>query len=227
MNYSDIYYKIINRATEKNKKIDLNVYSELHHIIPRCMGGDNNSSNLVRLNSREHYIAHWLLTKMYPKNTKLIHAFWMMQLDPYKLRHTSSRGYAYARNLLLNRKLSNETKDKISTALLGRRKTMKHREAMSKSKKGKPAWNRGQIMSTRGSTKSLQMRQRLSDTNRGRKLSESIKLKQSMQRSIGTYITLAGNFSGLVKAAKANRCATKTVQYNCYNQVSGWNFIPK
>jgi len=39
-------------------------YSECHHIIPKSLGGSDNTENLVRLTAREHFIAHWLLTKM-------------------------------------------------------------------------------------------------------------------------------------------------------------------
>jgi hypothetical protein len=38
-------------------------YSELHHIKPRSLGGGDDTSNLVRLTYREHFLVHWLLTK--------------------------------------------------------------------------------------------------------------------------------------------------------------------
>lgn len=58
--YSIWYYQIIDRA--HNRRID--GYAEKHHIIPRCMGGTNVTTNIVRLTAREHFICHWLLTKM-------------------------------------------------------------------------------------------------------------------------------------------------------------------
>ena len=58
--YTVWYYNIINRA--KNRTI--NTYTERHHIIPRSLGGNNEKSNIVRLTGREHFICHWLLTKM-------------------------------------------------------------------------------------------------------------------------------------------------------------------
>lgn len=39
-------------------------YTEKHHIIPKCLGGSNKKDNLVILTAREHFICHWLLTKM-------------------------------------------------------------------------------------------------------------------------------------------------------------------
>ena len=39
-------------------------YTERHHIIPKSLGGDNSEDNLVDLTAREHFVCHWLLTKM-------------------------------------------------------------------------------------------------------------------------------------------------------------------
>ena len=36
---------------------------EIHHIIPRSMGGNDQNNNLVRLSYRDHFTAHVLLTK--------------------------------------------------------------------------------------------------------------------------------------------------------------------
>lgn len=74
MNYSKVYEGLINRA--KNRKID--GYVESHHILPRCLGGGDEKSNLVDLTAREHFIAHLLLVKIYKNNFKLIKAVAMM-----------------------------------------------------------------------------------------------------------------------------------------------------
>lgn len=70
MNYQNIYDSLIQRA--KNRS--LVGYSETHHIIPRCMGGKDDKYNLVELTPEEHYLAHQLLVKIYPKNFKLAFA---------------------------------------------------------------------------------------------------------------------------------------------------------
>jgi len=36
---------------------------EIHHIIPRSMGGSNEEDNLIKLTFREHYICHLCLSK--------------------------------------------------------------------------------------------------------------------------------------------------------------------
>jgi hypothetical protein len=58
--YSQTYYSIIERA--KSRVIE--GYTERHHIIPKSMGGSDDSSNLVDLTAREHFICHLLLPKM-------------------------------------------------------------------------------------------------------------------------------------------------------------------
>jgi len=60
--YTRWYYDIVDRA--KSRKLPLDTYKETHHIIPRCLGGGNNIGNLVDLTAREHFVCHWLLTKM-------------------------------------------------------------------------------------------------------------------------------------------------------------------
>ena len=52
--------------------------SERHHIIPKCLGGTNEESNLIYLTLEEHFIAHRMLVEENPGNLKLASAFWRM-----------------------------------------------------------------------------------------------------------------------------------------------------
>ena len=72
MNYFKHYANLINRA--KTRTLAPDVYKEQHHIIPSCMGGSDDRSNLVWLTAPEHYVAHLLLVKMYPGNHSLVYA---------------------------------------------------------------------------------------------------------------------------------------------------------
>jgi len=74
MNYKTIYDKLIYRAQQR---ITIDEF-ENHHIIPRCMGGDNDPKNIVKLTLEEHYIAHQLLVKIYPNHKGLVYAAIMM-----------------------------------------------------------------------------------------------------------------------------------------------------
>ena len=82
MDYICIYKKIIEKARSlESQRLNDGVYVECHHIVPRCMGGLDVSSNLVYLTAREHFICHWLLFKQY-RTTDLAHAFFSMINGP-------------------------------------------------------------------------------------------------------------------------------------------------
>lgn len=98
MNYEKNYYDYINYIKSIDRNLD---YSEKHHIIPRCLGGTDDNDNLVVLTAREHFLAHYLLTKIYPNNYKLIDAFRMMGVVNTKDQHRyiNSRLYESKRKL--------------------------------------------------------------------------------------------------------------------------------
>jgi hypothetical protein len=88
MNYQRIYASIVLRAQSEdaerrlNKKIN-GAYYEVHHIIPKSLGGTDKKSNLAVLTAKEHFICHWLLIKIYPDGSdpqsKMLIAFWRMR----------------------------------------------------------------------------------------------------------------------------------------------------
>ena len=86
------YLKIYNNLIETKKNIqESDEYCEIHHILPRCLGGTDDPVNLVKLTYREHYIAHWLLTKIYTSEHKIYYAFLCMLRDPHGNRKLTSR----------------------------------------------------------------------------------------------------------------------------------------
>lgn len=76
MNYQKLYNLLIESRKKVNKQ--KTIYTERHHIIPRCLGGTNNADNIVVLTCREHYIAHLLLSKIYPSKRSIQQSFLMM-----------------------------------------------------------------------------------------------------------------------------------------------------
>ena len=72
MNYRRIYNDLIENR-QQNPITE--GYSENHHILPRSLGGSNNLDNLVKLSAREHFICHYLLAKIYKKNSLLAGVF--------------------------------------------------------------------------------------------------------------------------------------------------------
>jgi hypothetical protein len=81
MNYEKLYYSIIKKAKQENRKKNKIVLFENHHIIPKSIGGDNGKDNLILLTPKEHYICHKLLVEMYRGTIhehKMYFAMWCM-----------------------------------------------------------------------------------------------------------------------------------------------------
>lgn len=62
MNHFLAYQRLIAKA---KARVCPNGYVERHHILPRALGGTDDSSNLVALTAREHFVAHVLIAKIY------------------------------------------------------------------------------------------------------------------------------------------------------------------
>lgn len=90
MDYKKHYDLLIERA----KTRQLTGYVERHHIVPRCIGGADDQSNLVELTPEEHYVAHQLLIKMYPDNDSLVYAANKMTVSSkYTKRNNKQYGW--------------------------------------------------------------------------------------------------------------------------------------
>lgn len=114
MNYSRIYDNLISKAVDRqSSKSTAELYLEEHHIVPQCIGGSNDKSNLVLLTGAEHYVAHQLLVKMYPNNDKLIYAAHLMTIGSKNHRRTNKE-YHWIRKQFAN-KMSKLHKNKIVT----------------------------------------------------------------------------------------------------------------
>ena len=154
MNYEQIYNQLIDRARTRV----LTGYKERHHVIPRCIGGNDDASNLVDLTAREHFIAHKLLCEIYPTNYKLLYALWMLSncKNSNRTYKISSREYESLRMLIA---------EKMSLKMKRIPKTEQHRLKNSQSKKGK--------------LKSIETREKMSQAFKGRKFSEETRKKLS------------------------------------------------
>ena len=82
--YQKLYKKFITSRPHRVKQ--RNDGLEVHHILPRSLGGDNSKSNLIVLTPRAHFIAHMMLTKCYKGKARANMIFALMKLS-------MSRGY--------------------------------------------------------------------------------------------------------------------------------------
>lgn len=140
--YTSLYYKIIYNTTS-----DRSGYTEKHHIIPRSLGGTDDISNLAVLNAREHFICHWLLTKMVdgPPKYKMVHALRLMcgrdtYTTPHRSRIYESTKQAHAESMSQLHKgktLSEDHKRALLEASSKRVRTQEQKNHMSQKLKGR------------------------------------------------------------------------------------------
>lgn len=93
MNYKKIYDNLI----RSRKASPPTGYFERHHIIPKCIGGSDEDTNLVNLTPEEHFIAHKLLAKMFPGNYKLVKAVICMGMSSRTHQRQFSKSYGWER----------------------------------------------------------------------------------------------------------------------------------
>lgn len=92
--YFNWYSKLIENIQNKDRKKADDCEYDLHHILPKSMGGTNKKTNLVLLTPREHFLAHMLLVRCveYQHINKMLCA-----LIWFKKEAKNSRKYAYFR----------------------------------------------------------------------------------------------------------------------------------
>lgn len=195
MNYQRIYNEIVERA--KTRVLDISVYREKHHIIPRCLNGSDDVENLVELTAREHFLCHWLLVRIHPDNSKLGFAFWSMcsQKSTKQLRYTpSSRAYQEAKELGIQeikrtqtgRKHSEEHKEKNRQASLKKRHSEEVKKKMSLQRKGRIVSEETKLkLSLNRKGKPSYIR---TEENK-KKMSESCKIARQRQKDEGYKIS--------------------------------------
>ena len=146
--YTRWYNQIIEQA--KVRILPRDVYVEKHHIVPQSIGGNNSIDNLVRLTAREHFVCHWLLTKMVVE-TKQKYQMWnafscmLYRENPNQERHkVSSRVFENIKSVgakIKSEKFSGKNnpmygKRGALSPHYGKKKTAEHLARLSKSHKG-------------------------------------------------------------------------------------------
>lgn len=156
-NENELYDEYIERILNSRENIkDNENYQEIHHILPRCMGGEDNKENLIYLYAQEHYYAHKLLALENPENNSLQYAWWMMSQysDSSENRHyhITAEDYQIVRErfsrIHSNREIKETTRNKLSEAHKGKFTGEEHwnygnhrpqttKEKISQARKGK------------------------------------------------------------------------------------------
>lgn len=79
--------------TRKFRQIHQDQYTEIHHIIPRSLGGSDSRDNLITLTAKEHFFAHLLLANMFSGNSS-----YKMVAAVNALKNLNSNGRRYICN---------------------------------------------------------------------------------------------------------------------------------
>ena len=187
------YYEIITRANnicprtiKKIEAMAIRGYIEDHHIIPKCLGGQDIISNKVWLTAEEHFICHKLLTEMTLDNAngKMWSALWRMMNKQSKNQGRDyiidAKEYAIAREQ--NAKNHSIRMKGELNPFYKKTHTNSTKEAMSVSKKGKT------YEEIFGKDKANEMRERRSSEGLG-------KLKGPQLKSTCPHCGVDGGFS--------------------------------
>jgi hypothetical protein len=164
--YTTWYNEITKRAVCRN----INDYTEKHHITPRSLGGSDDPANLVNLTAREHFICHWLLTKIHTGEAK---AKMVYALNGMKRSNDFAQRYETAITSRVYENLKKEF-SKVHSATM----------------KGRTPWNKGVPITEEqreknrkaatGKKFSQEAIEKRSAKIRGQKRSEETKLKMSL-----------------------------------------------
>ena len=191
MDYKKIYDKLVEKCKVRGlDKSVLEGYFEKHHIVPRCLGGNDDEDNLVLFTPREHVIAHRLLWKAHPDNYSLMWAY-TRTVNSHKGILTSrevEKAKIVKAEFMSNREVSEETKEKIRQKLLGHKRTQ---ESIEKGRKKQTGQRRSKETSERLSKKRKELiasgwtmpedaRKKIGDSFRGENISEEHKRKISV-----------------------------------------------
>ena len=176
-------------------------YHEKHHIIPKCLNGDNSEENLIDLYAKEHFIAHRLLIEKYPNNSKLVYAYSMMAFpktgDQNRYELTPEE-YEEAR-LLVSKARKEDYKDKTKHPAYGKHPSEEARKKMSMAREGNN--------NCKGRVLSEATRKKIGDANRNPNEERRQRMSQAQKARATTY----GNNS---KAKKVIRLSDMKV-FDC------------
>jgi len=138
MNYRGNYFEYIAYVQTLARKKHLGIHYERHHILPRCLGGSDDLSNLVILTVREHFLAHYLLCKIYEGTAdhfKMLNAFMAMSWGRKGVRSVNSRLVSKAKAFFVENKAAGMLGVRIQPE--GYKHSANTKAKMSRSRQGK------------------------------------------------------------------------------------------
>ena len=204
----------------KNQVISIYTYTEVHHIIPKYLGGLNCTSNLIRLTYRQHILAHLLLYRKY-RNIEDLTAYRLMKSLPDE------------RKSIISKLIGEQHKQSGHIYALGKKNAetnwinnIKTAESLSRGGKraGQIAKETGQIYTIRTTESS-----RKGGITQGNIAKESGQIQQ-LGKYKGIYVLILPDgreFQHAFQAATATGLSAKTILYRCKQNNLGYTRRPK
>lgn len=197
MNYHLLYNNLIQSKKQLDRTKTSGTY-ELHHIVPKSLGGNNTNENLVLLTPKEHYVAHHLLFKMHTGKNKAKMAYALFKMCAKNSNHTrtvTAKQYHYCKQQMslncsgvnnpnFGKKLfSADQKLKFSLAKQGSKNPMFGKTPHNKGKSCSPLSSKTKQKisnALKGKSRSTETKQKISVSMTGKPKSESHKKKLSL-----------------------------------------------
>jgi len=162
-------------------------YTEEHHILPKSLCSDdiqkNDKSNRVYLSAREHFICHWLLTKI-THSQSMFRAFWGLtsqHSSNHKRYKVCSKVYelskkAYSKSISGDNHWMKSEKSRKNASIAAKKRILNMTEEQKKNKRIALS------MSIKGRILSPEHKDRIGKANKNKKRSSEMNMRQSMRQ---------------------------------------------
>ena len=216
---NETYNSYIERILEKRANVkDADNYQEKHHIIPKCMNGEDSADNIIFLYAQEHYYAHKLLALENPEIEKLQYAWWNMchcqnGYNNQRKYEISAEEYAEARNRFSNY---------FSKNFSGENAYWFGKNQSEESKKKRSESELGDKNPMYGKHHTEEVKKYISQLNKGKRTG-----KNHPRAKAVLCITTNETFSTLTEAANKYSTTSKSgIIRSCKNENFSCGFIP-
>lgn len=230
--YLNRYLRFLNYCMTINVNTS-NEYSEVHHMLPKSIFKKHKKAewNLIRLTGRQHFISHWMLSKIFPEKSFLrnscVTAFHCMTIGHAEKRYYNSRSFEYARKMLANKmKHHNPMHDEQ----VRRKMSVSQKAQYSKRSSEDREKDRKRKMGVCHLTK--EGREKLSNLWKGvsRHHTKEQTDKITKKASCGVFHTPFGEFHSPGQACRSDNNILKLSRFlinkKCKEGIDGFSFIP-
>ena len=236
------YYKTYNQLIDKCIQMEKDgypegMYTEVHHILPKCQGGTDEKCNLVRMPVKYHITAHLLLSCTFPDSVGLLNAAILMTTTREGVRVsliTAARLRTEYSNIQKGKVISEETRRKMSESRKGKAVSKDTRKKISMSELGKfvSIDQRRNIMNSLPPTTEHRREKlsevalkRMKDENNRKNISKTLK---NGNKVFGRKSILGPDgiiYKSITDCAKLNNVSTYTVRQWINNSEKEFKFI--